>query len=491
MTSHVGDAPSIGSRAASSALDWSQGLTWLPAWQLAKMIAKRDVSSVEVVRHFVTRIEEHDPELHAFRTVNAKEALAQAEQADRAAKTGDQLGPLHGVPIAFKELFAVKGFPVPGVYSSYLSDGRHGELPIAERDDVEVERLRAAGAIVVGVTVAALGPTPGMPNPTHLPRNPWKTSHTSGGSSAGNAAAVAGGLLPMAIGDDGGGSVRVPSAFCGLLGLAPTRGRVPHVDYKSAAPRPTVTVGPMTRSVEDAAIALHVLAAPDGRDFVCLQDTPPDYLDALCAGVGGKRFLWTESFGSPLLTGPLESPRTVSAIRAAAGMLERLGGTVEETTVAWEDPLRSWVAAQQLSGIDIASWFERGLSEKEMVDALDTRDRNWRRSRQVFSAYDFLVSPTVQFTAPKMDAWIELCTQLGGRPKHMLALDSLPAHTMMCNVLGIPAISIPAGFEDGMPIGLQVIGKPGSERDLLQVAQALLTGQEDDDSGGHSPEAIS
>lgn len=466
-----GSAGAIEARAASAAIDRSQGLTWLPAWQLREMIVRREVSAVEVAQHFLNRIEELDSKLNAFRKLDAKSARDQAERADKAVKAGGALGPLHGVPIAFKELFSVKGFAAPG---SYISEGKRGEPPLAARDDIEVERLRAAGAVIVGITVAALGPMPGS-DAARLPRNPWDVAYTPGGSSAGNGAAVAGGLLPMAIGDDGGGSVRLPSAFCGLLGLHPTRGRVPHVDYKSAAPRPTVTVGPMTRSVRDAAIALNILAGPDGRDFVCMQDRPPDYLAALETGVKGKRFAWTDDFGFASMPDALRSPRVTAAVRTATDVLQQAGASVTQAKTTWENPLLSWLAAQQLmSGTIVPGLAEQALSEAEIVAALESRQLNWRRFREVFAEHDFVISPTVQFTAPKIDDWIRLCEQKGGHPKHALWLDSIAAHTTMCNVLGIPAISIPAGFVDGMPVALQVIGRPGSEAELLQVAHVFL-----------------
>ena len=478
VAAHTLDRPAIEARAASVAIDAGQGLTWLPAWRLREMIVKREVSSVEVVRHFLSRIEEHDSKLHSFRALDAHEALAQAQRADNAARAGQAMGALHGVPIGVKELLSVKGFPVPGSYSSYLSGERAGALRLATTDDIEVERLRAAGAVIVGVTVAAAALRPGMSDAASLPRNPWDITRTPGGSSAGSGGAVAAGLLPMAIGDDGGGSIRIPAAFCGLLGLHATRGRIPHVDHKSAAPRLTVTVGPMTRSVRDAATALQVLAGPDGRDFVCLQDLPPDYLATIDCGVSGKRFAWTDNFGFDSTSDALQSPRTLAAVHTATRVLERAGGSVTTVAMAWENPLLSWLAAQQLaSGTIVPAFAERELSEKELVAALESRQRNWRRFQQVFTGYDFVVSRTVAFTAPKIDVWIELWKQQGGHPRHALAIDVLSAHLMMCNVLGLPAICVPAGFVDRMPVGLQVIGKPGSEVELLQVAQAFLAGQ--------------
>lgn len=467
-------AVTIEARAASAVIDKSQGLTWLPAWKLREMIVTREVSSVEVVEHFLERIEALDAQLHAFRKLDARAAREQAVQADKAIRSGGTLGLLHGVPIAVKELFSVKGFPVPGSYFSYLSSGKAGALPVADRDDIEVERLRAAGAIIVGITVAAAGLAPGMSDASQLPRNPWDISRTPGSSSAGSGAAVAAGLLPMAIGDDGGGSLRLPSALCGLLGLHPTPGRIPYVDYKSMAPRATGTTGPMTRCVRDAAIGMQILSGPDGRDFVCMQEEPPDFIAALESGIKGKRFAWTDNFGFAPLPASLQSTDVISTVHAATGSLQRAGGSVTRIATAWESPVASWLAAQQLlSGTNISGLSEAPFSKAEMVAALDSRARNWRRFREVFAQYDFIISPTAHYTAPKIPDWVELWKQQVGRPKYGLVLDT-SAGLSICNVLGLPAISVPAGFVDGLPVGLHFIGKRGKEAELLQVAQAFL-----------------
>jgi aspartyl-tRNA(Asn)/glutamyl-tRNA(Gln) amidotransferase subunit A len=457
----------------------SDGLTWLPAWKLREMIVGREVSSVAVVEHFLNRIEALDPQLHAFRKLDARAAREQAVRADKALSSGEAPGLLHGVPIAMKELFSVKGYPVPGSYFSYLSSGKAGPLPLAESDDIEVERLRAAGAVIVGITVAAAGLAPGMSDTSQLPRNPWDTSRTPGGSSAGSAAAVAAGLLPLAIGDDGVGSVRLPSAFCGLLGLHPTPGRIPHVDYQSMASRATVTTGPMTRCVRDAAIALQILSGPDGRDFVCMQQEPPDFIAAVGVGIQGKRFAWTDNFGFASMPASLHSPDVITTVYAAIGALQRAGASVARISTAWESPVDSWLAAQQLlTGRNIPGLSEAPFSRAEMVAALDSRARNWRRFREVFAQYDFILSPTAHYIPPRILDWVELWKQQVGRPKHGLFLDS-SAGLCICNVLGLPAISVPAGFVDGLPVGLQVIGQRGSEAELLQVAQAFLAARDD------------
>ena len=263
-------------------------LTWLPAWRINELVVNKEVSPVEVTEHFLGRIEELEPTLHAFRTLDAAGAREQAQQAEDAIRQGAAVGPLHGIPVAVKEHIAVKGLPFS------LTGPQHA--PIAKRDDILTERLRAAGAIMVGTTVMpGMGnsPTAGRKPSDDLsdqPRNPWDPTRVPGSSSAGSAAATASGMLPFTIGSDGGGSTRLPSALSGVVGLHTTARRIPFVTHRLEGLPLTGSFGPITRDVRDAAIALQVMAGPDGRDFVCLQDDPPDYSAGLDAGRGRRAF---------------------------------------------------------------------------------------------------------------------------------------------------------------------------------------------------------
>jgi aspartyl-tRNA(Asn)/glutamyl-tRNA(Gln) amidotransferase subunit A len=231
----------------------------------------------------------------------------------------------------------------------------------------------------------------------------------------------------------------------------------------------------MVRHVRDAALAMQVLAGPDGRDFVCLQDEPPDYLRELGKSIKGMRFTWTENFGFAVMPDSLKSPQVIATIHGATAALRKAGGNLSRCTTAWENPLPAWLAAQQLAtGAAVPGLSEKAFSDSELIAAIESRQRNWRRFRDIFKEADFVISPTIQFIAPKLADWIELCKLEGGNPKHLLAMDSVAAHTLMCNLLGLPAISVPAGFVAGMPVGLQIIGKPNSDAQLLQVANAFL-----------------
>ena len=258
-------------------------LTWLPAWQIRELISKREVSALEVTDHFLSRIEEHGSRLQAFLHVDAAGAREQAKRAAASVAAGDELGPLHGIPVSVKSHSAVAGLP-----KAQNVPGTSGPL-LARHDHLAVSRLRAAGAVIVGHNTmmgsgggggGGGGGAPGVFagfNWDVEARNAWDTSRVPGWSSSGGAtSAVAALHAPIALGSDGGGSTRLPAAYSGVVGVHPTGGLVPWVDYERQAPTPTTTVGPLARHALDAAIALSVMAGPDGRDFVGCRSTSPE-----------------------------------------------------------------------------------------------------------------------------------------------------------------------------------------------------------------------
>ena len=305
-------------------------LTWMSVQQIRELIVRGEVSPVEVTDHFLGRIDEHQAKLKAFRHID-REGRAQAKAAERAVTGGGRLGVLHGIPVSVKEHIAVAGLPVlvPGV----------GEKR-ARFDDLGVARLRDAGAVIVG-TNAMMGtraPRPGEYNWDAEARNPWDASRVPGWSSSGGAATTAAALLPLAIGSDGGGSTRLPGAYSGVVALHPSAGLIPSFNYGLQARRnPTGTIGPMTRHVTDAAITLQAMAGPDGRDFDCLQSTPPDYVAALKAGVDGLRLGWTDDFGYASMYAFPESARVIAAVREAAKGFATLGAELDVLHETWED----------------------------------------------------------------------------------------------------------------------------------------------------------
>ncbi|MDB5687277.1 MAG: putative amidase protein, partial [Rhizorhabdus sp.] len=288
-------------------------ISWLPAWKLREMMVARHISAVEVTEHFLARIAALEPKLHAFREIQADGARRQAQAADQALARGAAPGPLHGIPIAIKEEIAVKGF----VYAE--KEGR-----VSVYDDLMVEKLRQAGAIVVGTTVMpGMGHWPDQkaaygteaPTADQHPRNPWRLDRVPGSSSAGSAAAAAAAMVPIAIGGDGGGSTRLPGALCGVVGVHTAFGRIPTVDYDNGHFQLTNTHGPLCRDIRDAATVMQAVSGPDGRDFISIQDKI-DFLADLDHGVSGMKFAWTDDYGF----GAMELWRqagVVEAIRAA------------------------------------------------------------------------------------------------------------------------------------------------------------------------------
>lgn len=439
-------------------------LTWLPAWRLRELVAAREVSPVEITEHFLGRAEELDATLRCYQQLDACGARAQAAAAERAVLRGDTVGALHGVPVGIKAHVPVAGF---GVYAMF---GEPKPPVRAKRDAPVVDRLRRAGAIVFGTTVI-----PGMGRShlrdengeittdlAHHSRNPWDLSRVPGSSSAGSAAAVAAGVLPIAIGSDGGGSSRLPAAWCGIVGLHPTMGRVPSGGRGTSGW--STTLGPMTRDARDTATVLQVIAGPHGGTIISLQDDPPDYLAEIDAGVDGMRLAWTDDFGfAKTYAGP-ESDRVLDVARAAAHRLAEVGADVETTSETWDDWWPHPNAMMSPAGVP----FERYEA------AEDARNQWWEKLRTVFTDCDLLLTTTIQHVAFDLDRWSEAWSSASGDYPNGSFVPTWTAHTFVHNWLGWPAVSIPCGFVDGLPVGLQITGRPNDEARILRAANAYL-----------------
>jgi amidase/aspartyl-tRNA(Asn)/glutamyl-tRNA(Gln) amidotransferase subunit A len=444
-------------------------LTWAPAWQLRDRIAKGEVSPVEVLDHFLGRIEQHDPVLKAFRHVDREGAHEAARRAEAAVRRGDELGSLHGIPISVKEHIAVAGMPV-------LVPGAGGPDRIARNDDLGVSRLRAAGAIIVGTNtmMGTQAPAPGEYNWDAEARNPWDPTRAPGWSSSGGAAAASARLLPIAIGSDGGGSTRLPGAYSGVIGVHPSAGLVPSFNYSVKMRRnPTGTIGPLARDSVDAAITMQAMAGPDGRDFDCIQADAPDMVSHLDAGIEGMRLAWTDDYGFTGMYAFDESARVIAAVRQAAQGFRTLGATVETTDEHWEDFFPGLGGTMFLfAPPSIASPMPETA---QWINGIDLRDRNWRRCREVLRTHDLLISATTQLLAPTIEDWA--ARWAGNGPvafPHGTFAPHYTSHTHLFNWLGFPAVSVPAGFVDGLPIGLQIVGWPGREDKILRAAHAFL-----------------
>jgi aspartyl-tRNA(Asn)/glutamyl-tRNA(Gln) amidotransferase subunit A len=271
-------------------------------------------------------------------------------------------------------------------------------------------------------------------------------------------------MTPLTIAGDGLGSTRLPASFCGLVGLHPTRGLVPSFEWEKLASRPLSTYGPLTRDVRDAAMVLSVLAGPDGREIMGLPDEPDDYLIRLEDGARGMRLVWSDDFGYARRFAVEETPRVIETVRAAAGRLSGAGAVIEATEAVFEDP--AWTANTFLmSDPTLAAKVEP--SGEDAVKARELRGRISAALRKALAGADFMLTPTILSVAPPRKIWGERGVQPGFTGLYT-------AMTGVANLLGWPAMSVPAGLVDGLPVGLQILGRPKSEARMLQLAQAFL-----------------
>ncbi len=426
-----------------------------PVWRLAERIADGEVSAVEVTEAVLARIAERDPHVRAFRTVAADAARQAAQEAQGAAREGRVLGPLHGVPLALKEHIPVAGC---NYWNSF--DGSHS---IAQHDGIEAERLRAAGAILVGTTVAGLtarefGAERGQPE------NAWDNARVCGDSSSGCAAAVAAGMVPAAVAVDGLGSTRLPAAFCGLVGLNPTRGRIPWTSDSAINPRLLSNAGPLTTNARDAALLMQVLAGPDGRDLMSRPDAPPDYMAGLGKRLAGLNLAYSDDPFEASACAGQQAAEVIAMVRSAAQRLVEGGARLEPVA----DRLTgAGPAAMAILGADRTMATRSEAASDVVMRAKLARKQAIDWFNAMFTRYEALVTPTIQYVAPTREEW----AQAWNDPGYML---TYAAHTAASNLTGYPAISVPAGLVQGMPVGVQFWGPPDSEPLLLRMAEAFL-----------------
>ena len=454
----------------------------MPATELTAAIRAKEVSAVEVIEHFFQRIDRLDPQLNSYLALRRDEAMADARAADEAVQRGDRLGPLHGVPISIKDLEVTKGLTT--TMGSALFRDR-----VPEVDSIVVERVKAAGAIILGKTnTPEFGQSGTTENELGEPcRNPWNTERTPGGSSGGAGAALAAGLCTLATGSDGGGSIRIPASFSGIFGIKPSQGRVPRFGgYGRPSANHFSQSGPMTRNVADCALLLQVLAGPDSRDVTSLRETPPDFSAGLRAGVRRMRLAWSPDFGYAGV-----DPDVLQVTEKAARLFEELGATVETPNLALEDPFPAFwdvfaTATYTSYGHlldehrnDFSYYGLRAIEHGAEVTGADLSraiyrvDQLGRQLEDFFDDYDLLLSPTMAVPAFPID---QRPSVIGG--KQVEPFWGYLPFTYPINMSGQTASSVPCGFsQDGMPIGLHIVGPRGSEAKVLQASAAFEQAQ--------------
>ncbi len=447
----------------------AEELAYAPIAELAPRLAARELSPVELTEAVLRRIERLEPRLNAYITVTAESARHAARAAEAAIMAGHHLGPLHGIPVAVKDLYATRG--IATTYGSPLFAGW-----VPEFDAAAVERLKRAGAVLLGKTnlhELAYGTTSANAHygPVH---NPWRQGHHPGGSSGGSAAAVAAGTAFAALGSDTGASIRQPAACTGIVGIKPTFGLVSKF---GALPLSWSQdhVGPLTRTVADAALLLQVLAGHDPRDPTSVQRPLPDFSAGLGDGVAGRRLGVPRAFFFEEC-----DPEVAAAVEAALAVLEDQGALVEE--ILLPDMAALFTIGTLTIAVEGAAYHAADLRERpeqfspelragfelgafyqavDYVQAQRLRRQLMEGTSRALAGFDAIVTPTAPVAAtPIADS----------PPRHALLR---PRNTMPFNVLGLPAISIPCGFtQDGLSIGLQIAGHAFDEVGILRIAAA-------------------
>jgi aspartyl-tRNA(Asn)/glutamyl-tRNA(Gln) amidotransferase subunit A len=473
-------------------------LPFLTIREVSELIKRKEISPVELTRLVLNRIDEIDSRVHAYISVLRDEANYAAKESERLISSGTYIGPLHGVPVSIKDIFLMKG-------TRTTCGSKILENFVSPYDATVVEKLRSAGAIIIGknnMDEFAMGSS--TENSYFGPtRNPWDLQRVPGGSSGGSAASVAASLCFASIGTDTGGSIRQPAALCGIVGLKPTYGRVSRfgmIAFASSLDQ----AGPLTKTVEDAALMLNLIAGGDPRDSTSVHIPVPDYTRHIVDGIKGIRIGVPKEYFIKGIDAEIEE-----SVKTAISVIEDLGGSIEEISlphteyavsvyyilapseassnlarydgvrygfrVSGANSLRDMYMRTRAQGfgaevkrrIMIGTYaLSAGYYDAYYLKAQRVRTLIKRDFEEAFKRVDVIVTPTSPETAFK----------IGEKTDDPLKMYLSDIFTIPCNLVGLPGISVPCGFtSDGLPIGLQILGKPFDEGTLLRVAHSYET----------------
>ena len=445
----------------------------LPLIDVAAKIAAKEVSPVEVAQSSLDRLADTEPLLTAFVTVTPELALEQAKSAEKEIAAGNYRGPLHGIPLGVKDLYDTAGVKT-------TSSSAQRERYIPDTDSASVARLQDAGMILIGKThthefaYGATTPTTG---------NPWAPDRTPGGSSGGSGAAVGAGVVHVALGSDTGGSIRIPAALCGTVGLKPTFGRASRVGVASLS-WSLDHVGPLSRNVIDSALVMTAMSGYDRRDPATVNVPVPDMVGEIGAGVAGKRIGIPTNYYTEQL-----DPESAAAAAAAAWTLQSLGAELVEVTIPlaqhiipteWaimmpeaaayhQDQLRD---SPEKFTDEVRTLLETGAAQlaTDYINALRLRTLIQAAWKEMFAEIDVLLAPTL--VAPATLRSDPFVTWPDGTVE--AATTAYVRYSAPANVTGLPSLSVPSGFtSEGLPLGVQILGRPFAEPEILQVGYAL------------------
>ena len=468
-------------------------LCFLSATELARRIRDRELSAREVMEAHLAQIERVNPKVNAIVTLLPEQAMEQAAAADEKLARGEDVGPLHGLPVAHKDLVTTKG-----IRTTFGSPIYRDFVP--QEDALIVERLRAAGAITIGKTNT---PEFGAGSQTFnevfgATLNPYDTTKTCGGSSGGAAVALACGMLPIADGSDTGGSLRNPANYCNVVGFRTSPGRVP-VYPSEVGWFPISVQGPMARTVADAALMLSTIAGPDPKSPISIVEPGSRFAESLDRNFGGVRIAWSRDFGDlpvdPAVTAAIDGQRAVFQNDLGCEVLDDQPNFADADEVfkawrAWKFELRfrDLIQTDRDQIKETIIWnVESGqkLSGPDLSRAEMKRTRLYHRVRRFMETHEFLILPVSQVPPFSIDQ--PYISEINGQ-----ALDTYIDWMKSCyyiSAIGLPAISVPCGFtESGLPVGVQIVGRHNDDFGVLQIAHAF---EQATQTWKHRPDVVS